>query len=324
MSAPVFASAAHELFVAMVNLTLTPEQARGMDWAEALHRTRPGLTEAARSFFPTPLPWVRFGSELFVMAAALGYLEETDANRLLADLPELPARALALPPAERLAPEYPVLADLVRDRLRTLAGDRVRMTAYHQLVAELWDALRPEWEARGLALARKEAAMFGEQLEHGAPLTGLLPQGHIALLEQFRPVTTAYAAHGRARVLPSYFGRGSHAWEVGGTLYLGYGFLTQGLQQLEQERARRAAARLKALADPTRLRLLAYISQVSVSVSDLAAILSLTQPTVSEHLRHLRDADLVHMHREGNKVYYRTDPTALDALLHLIRDITVR
>lgn len=324
MSPLAFASAPHELFVALYNLTLSPEQARGKEWVEGVHRTRPDLAETARTFFPTPLPWVRVGSELLVMAAALGYMEETDAGRFLADLPKLPAKVLALPPADRLVPEYPVLAELVRDRLTALASNREQMLAYQRLASDLWETLRPEWESRGLALARNEAAMLSERLEQGAPLPSLLPRGNIALLEQFRPATEAYSAAGRAVILPSYFGRGSHAWEIGGIFYVGYGFLTEGLQHHEQERARLTAARLKALADPTRLRLLAYISQVSVSVSDLAAILAVSQPTVSEHLRLLRDAGLVHTHRDGNKVFYRTDPAALEALLRLVRDLTIR
>lgn len=63
----------------------------------------------------------------------------------------------------------------------------------------------------------------------------------------------------------------------------------------------------KALADPTRLRLVALLLEGESCVSDLVEVLSLPQPTVSRHLAHLRDAGLVAVDRDGAWAFYRLE-----------------
>ncbi|HEY5341896.1 MAG TPA: metalloregulator ArsR/SmtB family transcription factor [Candidatus Aquilonibacter sp.] len=67
------------------------------------------------------------------------------------------------------------------------------------------------------------------------------------------------------------------------------------------------AALFKALADPYRLRMLATLSRATdeVCVCDFTAAFPLNQPTVSHHLRILREAALVICERRGTWVYYR-------------------
>ncbi|HKW45149.1 MAG TPA: metalloregulator ArsR/SmtB family transcription factor [Candidatus Eremiobacteraceae bacterium] len=66
----------------------------------------------------------------------------------------------------------------------------------------------------------------------------------------------------------------------------------------------------KALGDQHRLVILATLARArdEVCVCDFTAGLSLAQPTVSHHLRWLRDADLVRSERRGTWVYYRLAP----------------
>lgn len=73
-----------------------------------------------------------------------------------------------------------------------------------------------------------------------------------------------------------------------------------------------AAALLKAVADPYRLRILATLAAASddVCVCDFTDALPLNQPTVSHHLRILREAALVTSERRGTWVYYRIAPDA--------------
>lgn len=83
------------------------------------------------------------------------------------------------------------------------------------------------------------------------------------------------------------------------------------------------AALFKALGDPHRLTILATLARASdeVCVCDFTAGLPLEQPTVSHHLRILRDADLVTSERRGTWVYYRLAPDALErasAALHTV------
>ncbi len=72
------------------------------------------------------------------------------------------------------------------------------------------------------------------------------------------------------------------------------------------------AALLKAVADPHRLSILATLARADdeVCVCDFTAGLPLNQPTVSHHLRLLREAGLITGERHGTWVYYRLRPGA--------------
>lgn len=81
--------------------------------------------------------------------------------------------------------------------------------------------------------------------------------------------------------------------------------------------AERLAAVLKALAEPTRLRLVSLIAgheDAEACVCDLTAPVRLTQPTVSHHLKILVDAGLLERSQRGKWAYYRIVPAALAAL----------
>lgn len=62
---------------------------------------------------------------------------------------------------------------------------------------------------------------------------------------------------------------------------------------------------LRAVAEPTRLRVLALCAHAELTVSDLVEILGQSQPRVSRHLKLLVDAGLLLRHQEGSFAYYR-------------------
>ncbi len=66
-----------------------------------------------------------------------------------------------------------------------------------------------------------------------------------------------------------------------------------------------ALALLKALADPTRLRIVALLRRVELAVSDLTRILRQSQPRVSRHLKILADDGVIDRNKEGAWVYLR-------------------
>lgn len=73
------------------------------------------------------------------------------------------------------------------------------------------------------------------------------------------------------------------------------------------------SSRLKLLADPTRVRLLALLEGEELTVAELSAITRLAQPRVSTHLARLKDAGLVRDRRAGVSAYYRFEESVLDA-----------
>jgi ArsR family transcriptional regulator, arsenate/arsenite/antimonite-responsive transcriptional repressor len=89
---------------------------------------------------------------------------------------------------------------------------------------------------------------------------------------------------------------------------------------LVAEQATDLAKAFKALGDPVRLRLLSLITSAGdeVCVCDLTGAFDLTGPTISHHLKVLREAGLVDCERRGTWVYYRPRPENLRRLSALL------
>ena len=84
---------------------------------------------------------------------------------------------------------------------------------------------------------------------------------------------------------------------------------------LGEAAALRAAAAFKALADPTRVGIVNRLARTNeVCVCDLNASFDLSQPTISHHLRILRDAGLVESERRGTWAFYRLRSDAVERL----------
>ncbi|WP_081680788.1 metalloregulator ArsR/SmtB family transcription factor [Cellulomonas sp. URHD0024] len=88
---------------------------------------------------------------------------------------------------------------------------------------------------------------------------------------------------------------------------------------ITEQDAGELAQKLKALADPARLRLLSLIAAHDggeACVCDLIEPVGLSQPTVSHHLKYLVDTGLLAREKRGVWAYYSLIPGALDAITH--------
>jgi ArsR family transcriptional regulator, arsenate/arsenite/antimonite-responsive transcriptional repressor len=85
---------------------------------------------------------------------------------------------------------------------------------------------------------------------------------------------------------------------------------------VERRQAERMATLAKAIADPVRLQLVDVLRKHAgkVCVCELVPLFDLSQPTVSHHLKVLRDAGIVASERQGLWAYYYVVPGALDEL----------
>ncbi len=85
---------------------------------------------------------------------------------------------------------------------------------------------------------------------------------------------------------------------------------------VERERATRMGAVAKALGDPVRIQLIDVLGKRAgkVCVRELVPLFDLSQPTVSHHLKVLRQAGLVGSERQGLWAYYYVIPDALEEL----------
>ncbi|MDQ0808425.1 ArsR family transcriptional regulator [Streptomyces sp. B3I7] len=91
---------------------------------------------------------------------------------------------------------------------------------------------------------------------------------------------------------------------------------------LGEEAAVGLSRMFKAMADPIRLRLLSMIASHAggeACVCDLTGPFDVSQPTISHHLKVLREAGLVGSERRGTWVYYWIQPAALNQLSALLQ-----
>ncbi|MDX6225670.1 MAG: ArsR family transcriptional regulator, arsenate/arsenite/antimonite-responsive transcriptional [Frankiales bacterium] len=94
-----------------------------------------------------------------------------------------------------------------------------------------------------------------------------------------------------------------------------------GAGAMAEPEALEVALRLKAIADPTRVRLLSMLLAAPDGEAcgcDLAPAVGLTDATVSHHLGQLLKAGLVTRERRGMNVWYSPDRSALSALIRVI------
>ncbi|CAM3782367.1 ArsR/SmtB family transcription factor [Alicyclobacillus pomorum] len=94
----------------------------------------------------------------------------------------------------------------------------------------------------------------------------------------------------------------------------------ESVEQLELSVVEQLSESFKALADPTRIRILYNLSRRELCVCDLAEILGMTQSAVSHQLRYLKALRIVKFRREGNTMYYTCDDAHIIGLLQMALD----
>ena len=85
---------------------------------------------------------------------------------------------------------------------------------------------------------------------------------------------------------------------------------------LDQQDATSLSTLLKVLADPARLQILSILASAGgeVCVCDLTAPLGLSQPTVSHHMKQLREGGFVSAERRGKWIFYGLIPDQIHAV----------
>lgn len=92
-------------------------------------------------------------------------------------------------------------------------------------------------------------------------------------------------------------------------------------QNLKQEISQLEADFCFALSDPTRILILYALSESALNVTELTNELGVTQPTVSRHLKVLRDRGLAHTTRQGTTITYHLSDKRLIQALDLLRSV---
>ena len=80
----------------------------------------------------------------------------------------------------------------------------------------------------------------------------------------------------------------------------------------------------KALADPTRRKILELLKQRDMNAGEIAAEFNMTKPSISHHLNILKQADLVDSEKHGQNVMYSIKTSVIEDMLRTLSDLTGR
>jgi ArsR family transcriptional regulator len=256
--------------------------------------------------------------ELVVLAKRAGCLWENDPDRLLSGVASVIGSGEG---SETLDSESPENAAAIRRRLVRLGAEPALAAAWLELMADVAATVRPSWDSEGcmavqIAVRAQSKVTYRATswpdvaLEPGCDWGDLVP----------RLAQRTVDAGGEVVLVPSWLARKSFLLSLGDLVLLGVG---APRPSLPSEATRVAARRLRALADATRLAVVEQLAIRPRGVGDLARDLEVSQPTISNHVRLLREAGVV---REGDRPNQRqlvVDAKGLELLLEEVRALVL-
>jgi len=80
----------------------------------------------------------------------------------------------------------------------------------------------------------------------------------------------------------------------------------------------------KALADPTRRKILELLSKQDMNAGEIADYFQISKPSISHHLSILKNADLINDERQGQNIIYSLNTSVFESLVKWFFDITGR
>ena len=288
-------------------------------WVDTLNEREPGLVERFTNFWidrglndlPQEEQYFEYG-ELLVAAWRAKMMFAQDVDVFLDALDATLAQQFETPELESEPRE---IRDLIDRRLSLMREDGAERKAYVDLVCGVWTRMKPSWEANGRAAAERSAKTLAARARPDIDLRVLAPGNHFLHKDDYQPQLERARARGELVIVPlGLSGMGQLFWTLPGALIVGTGLENERRDVQRRERAERAANRLKVLSDPTRVTILIELLRPhhhAATVTELASLFSLSQPTVSVHVKLLREAGLVKATREGNQVHYEAEETAV-------------
>lgn len=292
---------------AVLSLTVRTSLVTELVWAMSLHSaeqeepypqrsgrfaTHPEIEDRIRGFWDDGQG---FFTEVLVLADRAGALFEDDAERLFALLESAAAESHRTEPldSEPLDDQK-----RFRARLRKLKERSQLRREWISLLRAVWDAVGPAWEARGRMASEAWVREYRQKLPRTI--------GYVDIEAMFqcdydgalpRVFKDRVLTEGEWVLVPSYFGRKG--------LFVAFPDRvlacppTPSTPTGPTAETRSRARRFKALGDPTRLALLEAMGRKSRTVGELADLMGLAQPTVSNHVRVLREAGLISAEKDA-------------------------
>lgn len=284
----------------------------------AVYESRPGLEAAVSELWDSDQSMSCGGFlELVVLAHQAGLLFGTDGDALVAGLED--ACTSVSSDASRLPLRSETAADgrAVLARLALLRRSKRRRLQYVEVVGAAWEAARQDWERHGLPSVERAIACRRRAAERGA---GWQELADTACFSDHLAATVAgMGTPASVAVVPAFYTHKGLFVDLPGVVVVGVRTDLSGPEAWARTEA--LARQLKTISDPTRLAILDTLRRGPRTVTELASTFSLAQPTVSNHVKTLRQAGLVADVRQAGRrnLVVRTDE--LEEILGTLQDV---
>jgi DNA-binding transcriptional ArsR family regulator len=256
-------------------------------------------------------------SEAEVLAYLAGAIECTEFDDFR-DRCERALRSGSVDPDLDLMSETDEDAATIAHRLRRLIDSADFQERYFSLLSEVWSVVASWWETQAIPSLRSAVVDVQRKLLSGSPWYDVNPRcssfeeklpGIIERSEEGKPVRLAACA---------FFGEGLY-YEFPDLILFGFGI--EPAADSAKSRVASAILPLRALADPTRLAIFEYLKMGPTSIKDIAASFSLSQPTISVHVKRLREVGLVDAKRLGTQQVIDVNWAEADKLSGALRNV---
>jgi DNA-binding transcriptional ArsR family regulator len=278
---------------------------------------REDLADRVRTFWADRAEETCF-SEIQVLAEHGGVISSTDPDELWAGIES----AVATIPLDLSMPsESPEDREIFLDRFRKLRESPELLRSYLAVLQEVWAPVDEMWQ-QALPIVEEVGRTLMAQFERGRSLESLIPRGCDILDERLPEILAKVEAGHPFLFVPCLFFGTSMYIEVPGLVIIGVGVNQDDVEA--RARTESVARRLKAVADPTRLAILHSLANAPSTVGDLAQVFRLAQPTVSMHVKVLRENGLVRSERQDGRLRLSADAAAVELLLDELRQAVLQ
>lgn len=275
-----------------------------------LYDNHPELGERVRAMWSDSERTSCGGSiDLMVLAHHAGLLYSLDAKALLDNIEDICVDA---PLDLALASETAEDRSALLARLRRLRASQPTRRRYAQLLNDVWSAVADDWQELGRAAVNAAVAERRDLYRRGSTWREVAG-ARVCSPELMADLVSALPPNGTVSVIPAFFTHLGVLVDLPGTVLLGVRTDNSGAEA--RARTELLARRLKVISDPTRLAMLQALRWRDMTVSELAAHFALAQPTVSTHVKLLREAGVISNRIEGGQRKLVVHQEALNDLL---------
>lgn len=250
-------------------------------------------------------------AEVEVLAHIAGSLEAVDFTELRQRC-DATLRSASLDLNIRLMSEAPEVEAILLARLRSLHESEELRERYFALLSDVWSVVASWWESEGIRTLRRVAAETQRKLAAGSPWYELVDVNCSAFDDRISGIVERFEDGKAVKIAPcAFFGKALY-FEFDEYILIGFGIGSD--VDSAKQRVAGAIGPLRALADPTRLAIYEFLKRGPSTVKEISESFSLSQPTVSVHVKRLRDVGLVTATRNGTQLEIDIDRAAADVI----------